>query len=328
MRRREVLAALGSAAAALPLAALGQQPAGMRRIGFLSAHDERDPEAQRRLGALREGLQTLGWLAPKLAIELRWAAGEVDRIRAYAAELVDLKPDVIVTNSTPTLAALQKASRTIPIVFVAVSDPVGDGFVASYANPGGNITGFSNHEPSVPGKWLQFLRECDPGIVHVAAIYNPATAPHEIFLPPLKTAALASSVEFIPAPVRNVAEIEAVVAGLGRVQGGGLITVPDLSNVVHREQIIALAARHRVPAVYYRKLFTEGGGLMSFGPDDVDQYRRSASYIDRILRGESPAGLPVQAPTKFELVVNLKTAEALRIAIPSSILALADEVIE
>ena len=328
MRRREVVAGL-AAATACPLAARAQQPAGFRRIGFLSGHHESDPEARRRLRALRDGLQALGRAeGPNLSVELRWAAGDADRIRAYAAELTNLKLDLILTNSTPTLAALQRATRTIPIVFVAVSDPIGDGFVDSFAHPGGNITGFSNHEPTVPGKWLQLLREFAPGTVRVAAIYNPETAPHAIFLPSLKAAAPSFFVELIPAPVRSVAEIETVIADLGRAPGGGLVAMPDISNVVHRARIIELAAQRRIPAVYFRKIFTEDGGLISFGPDDVDQYRRSATYIDRILRGASPSELPVQGPTKFELVVNLQTAKALGLTIPPTLLARADEVIE
>jgi putative tryptophan/tyrosine transport system substrate-binding protein len=327
MRRREVLTLLGAALS--PLAAHGQQPAGSKRIALLSGHHENDAEGRRRLGALRDGLQALGRVeGPNLRLELRWAASDADQIRAYATELTSLKPDLILTNSTPTLAALQRATQSIPIVFVSVSDPVGDGFVDSFARPGGNITGFSNHEPTVPGKWLQLLKECAPNTVRVAAIYNPDTAPHGIFLPSLKEAAHSFAVELIPSQVRGAVEIETAVADLGRTPGGALIVMPDISNVVHRTRTIELAARQRVPALYYRKLFAEEGGLMSFGPDDVDQYRRSATYIDRILRGANPADLPVQGPSKFELVVNLKTAKALNLPIPPTLLARADEVIE
>ena len=328
MRRREFIAGLGSAAA-WPLAARAQQPDRMRRIGVLGGYAANDPEIAPRVAALQQGLEGLGWsVGRNVQIEYRWAGGDTDRIRAYATELVTQSSDLILTSTTPTLRALQQATRTIPIVFVAISDPVGDGFVASLAHPGGNITGFSSHDPAMAGKWLELLKECAPGIVRVAIIFNPDTAPHSVYLPLINAAAPVFSVKLIEAAVRNATEIETVIADLGGQPGGGLIVMPDASNAVHRQLILALAAQHRVPAIFYRRYFATSGGLMSFGADDVDQHRRAATYMDRILKGAKPADLPVQQPTKFELVINLKTAKSLGLEVPHSLLARADEVIE
>ena len=327
MRRREFIALVGAAATAGPLRA--QQAGRVREIGVLGGYAANDPEVAPRVSALEQGLQGIGWsLGRSIRIDYRWAGGDADRMRAYAAELVTQSCDLILTSTTPTLRALQLATRTIPIVFVAISDPVGDGFVASLAHPGGNITGFSSHDPAMVGKWLELLKECVPGIVRIAIIFNPDTAPHRVYLPLINAAAPVFSVKVIEAAVRNATEIEAVIADLGSQPGGGLLVMPDASNVVHRQLIFSLAAQHRVPAIFYRRYFATGGGLMSFGADDVDQYRRAATYMDRILKGAKPADLPVQAPTKFELVINLKTAKALGITVASSLLSRADEVIE
>ena len=328
MRRRAFIAGLGGAAA-WPLVGHAQQNERLRRIGVLGGYAANDPEVAPRVAALQQGLEGLGWsVGRNVQIEYRWAGGDTDRIRAYATELVTQSSDLVLTSTTPTLRALQQATRTIPIVFVAISDPVGDGFVASLAHPGGNTTGFSSHDPAMAGKWLELLKECAPGIVRVAIIFNPDTAPHSVYLPLLNAAAPVFSVKLVEAAVRNVTEIETVIADLGGQPGGGLIVMPDSSNAVHRQLILALAAQHRVPAIFYRRYFATGGGLMSFGADDVDQHRRAATYMDRILRGAKPADLPVQAPTKFELIINLKTAKALGLEIPPSLLARADEVIE
>jgi putative ABC transport system substrate-binding protein len=329
MKRREFIALLGGAAAAWPLSARAQQPDRVRRIGVLNAYSENDREVTRRFAALQQGLAQLGWVEGRnLRFDHRWAAGDAVRMRTYATELVSLNLDLLVASSTPTLAALQQATLKIPIVFVAVSDPVGDGFVASLSRPGGNITGFSNFDPPMAGKWLQLLKQVAPSIVRVTAIFNPDTAPHSLFLPSIKAAAPTFAVELVAAPVRNAAEIESAMAAAAREPGGGLMVVPDASNTVHRAQIVALATQHRVPAMYYQRVFTASGGLMSYGTDLIDQHRLAAGYVDRILKGEKPAELPVQAPTKYELVINLKTAKAFGLTVPSTLLVAADEVIE
>ena len=326
--RREAITLLGGAAATWPLAASAQQPDRVRRIGILSAYAENDREVALRFAALVQGLAQLGWVEGRnIRFDYRWAAGDAVRMRTYATELVNLNVDLLFCNSTPTLAALRPATLRIPIVFVAVSDPVGDGFAASLSHPGANITGFSNFDPPMAGKWLDLLKQIAPNIVNVTAIFNPDTAPHSLFLPSTKAAALTYAVEFVTARVRNVAEIESAIAA-ARESGGGLIVMPDASNTVHRAQIVALAAQHNVPAVYYQRVFTASGGLMSYGTDLIDQHRRAAGYVDRILKGETPADLPVQAPTKYELVINLKTAKALGLDVPPTLLARADEVIE
>ena len=328
MRRRNFITLLGSAAA-WPLAGRAQQPEKLRGIGVLGGYAAHDPEVGPRVAALQQGLEALGWSEGRnIRIDYRWASGDAARMRGYAADLVSQGSDLILTSTTPTLRALQQETRTIPIVFVAISDPVGDGFVASLARPGGNITGFSSHDPAMAGKWLELLKECAPGIERVAIIFNPDTAPHSVYLPLIKAAAPVFSVKLITAAVRSAAEIESVIADLGREPGGGLIAMPDISNVFHRGLISARAAHHRVPAIFYRRFFATTGGLMSFGVDDVDQYRRAATYMDRIFKGAKPADLPVQQPTKFELVINLKAAKALGLEVPPTLLARADEVIE
>ena len=263
-------------------------------------------------------------------MDVRWAAGNVDRMRMFAKELVDLQPDVILASTTPATAALQRETRTIPIVFVNVADPVGAGFVASLPRPGGNITGFINIEAAMAGKWLELLTEIAPGVKRAAIMFNPDTAPcgGSYYLPSFEAAARSFKVEPITAPVHSDAEIETVMTSLGREPGGGLVVMPDGFMFVHRAPIISLAARNNVPAVYSAPVFVRDGGLLSYGPDWADIFRRAASYVDRILRGAKPAELPVQLPVKFEMAVNLKTAKALGLTVPQSILLRADEVIE
>jgi ABC-type uncharacterized transport system substrate-binding protein len=335
MRRREFIALMGGAAAALsplwPLAARAQQPGRMRRIGVLMGSGENDPEAKATLSGFTQGLAELGWTDGRnLRTDVRWAASSVDRARMFAKELADLQPDVIFADSTPQTAALQRETRTIPIVFVNVSDPVGSGFVVGLPRPGGNITGFSNLEPSMGGKWLELLTEIAPTVKRAAIMFNPDTAPYarSYYLPSFEAAARSFNVAPIVAPVHNDAEIETVIASLGREPGGGLIAMPDVFVQVHRAPIILLAARNNLPAVYAQSVFARDGGLLSYGPDQRDIFRRSASYVDRILRGAKPADLPVQLPIKFEMALNAKTAKALGLAVPPSILLRADEVIE
>jgi putative tryptophan/tyrosine transport system substrate-binding protein len=325
MRRREFIAGLAGVAA-WPVAAHGQR-SRVRRIGLLLPFSENDPEAQRRVAALREGLEDVGLVEDhNIEFEYRWTSARDPR--PFAEELVSLSPDVILANSTPPLRALQHATRTIPIVFVAVSDPVGDGLVTNLARPGGNITGFSNFEPDLSGKWVSLLKEIAPRVAQIAILFNPNTAPHSIFLQPLEAATASLGLVSIAARVRSPAEIESALASFERIADCGLIVMPDSSMDVQRELIITLAARHRLPAIYSGSHFAKGGGLMSYGVNRVDQYRRAASYIDRILRGEKPGELPVQAPIRFDLVINRKAANALGLSIPVALLVRADEVIE
>ena len=330
MKRREFITLLGGAAAAWPLAARAQQPDRMRRIGVLMAYAESDPEAQARVAAFREGLQKLGWTEGRnIRIDTRWAAADAEAMQRFAKELVALQPDLILSPTTPTTAALLQQTRTIPIIFANVADPVGSGFVASFPRPGGNVTGFTILEPTMAGKWLELLKEIAPRVNRVAFLFNPATAPYaEYYLNPFKAAAASFGVEAIVAPVRDTSELESVVAAQAREPNGGLIVMPDSFLVTHRAEITSLAARYRLPAVYPFRYFTELGGLLSYGSDLTDNYRRAATYADRILKGAKPSELPVQAPVKFELVINLKTAKALGLDVPPSLLARADEVIE
>jgi putative tryptophan/tyrosine transport system substrate-binding protein len=329
IRRREFITLVGGAAAAWPLAARAQQGERMRRIGVLMGIGQSDPEGQSRVMALRQGLEQLNLKDGRnLHIEYRWGAGDASQIRSYAAELVALAPDVILATNTPTVRALQQQTRTISIVFVSVSDPVSDGFVASLSKPGGNITGFSTYEPGMAGKWVQFLKQVAPDVVRVAVIFNPETAAHSLYLPSLESAAPSFGVTIVPAPVRGPDEIQAVFSSLARERGGGLVTIPDSFTVVHRAMITRFAEQHRVPAIYALLPFARSGGLLTYATDTVSQYRQAASYIDRILKGERPADLPVVQPTKLALVINLKTAKAIDISVPDPLLALADEVIE
>jgi putative ABC transport system substrate-binding protein len=329
MRRREFIAGLGSAAA-WPVAAQAQQPDRTRRIGVLMGWDENVPEAKAFLSGFTDGLAEAGWSDGRNArIEIRWA-GNVDRIQPLAKEVVDLQPDVILASTTSVTAAIQRETRNIPIVFAGPADTVGAGFVASLARPGGNMTGFSNMEAAIGGKWLQLLTEIAPAVKRAAIMFDPDTAPYgsTYFLPPFEAAARSLQVEPIAAIVHADADTEAAITELGREPRGGLVIMPDNFLTAHRATIISLAARNSVPAVYFLSVFARDGGLLSYGPDRVDIMRRSAVYVDRILRGAKPADLPVQMPVKFEMVINAKTAKALGLAVPQSILLRADEVIE
>jgi ABC-type uncharacterized transport system substrate-binding protein len=325
--RREFIALLGGAAVAWPFAA---RTAGLtRRIGVLMPYAETDPEYQTRLMAFREGLQKLGWTEGRnIRIDYR-SATDAKLMQPFAKELVALEPDLILANGTPVTESLLQQTRSIPIIFANVADPVGSGFVASWARPGGNVTGFINFEPTIAGKWLELLKEIAPRVNRVAFLFNPATAPFaEIYLNPFKAAAASFAVEAIAAPVRDTSELESVVAAQARESNSGLIAMPDLFVIAHRAEIISLAARYRLPAVYPFRSFAEPGGLLSYGSDPRDMFRRAAGYVDRILRGATPSELPVQAPVKFELVINLKTAKALGLDVPSFLQQRADEVIE
>jgi len=324
--RRKFLATLG-ATAAWPLAAHGQQ--GVRRIGVLMNLASDDGEGQARLAAFHQGLQQLGWTVGRnVQIDYRWGAGNADYIRKFAAELVALAPDVILSAGSPSVAALQQATRTVPVVFVTVVDPVSSGFVDSLARPGGNITGFTLYEYSISGKWLALLKEIAPGMTRAAVIRDPALTAGGGQLGVIQAVAPSVGAEVTPVNVRDAGEIERAITAFARFPNGGLIVTASTLAGVHRDLIIALAARHKLPAVYPVPYFARSGGLMSYGPDSVDQYRRAASYVDRVLKGEKPADLPVQAPTKYELVINLKTAKTLGVEMPTTLLARADEVIE
>src|SRR5262249_10787864 len=301
------------------------------RIGVLMGPAESDPEGQSEIAAFRRGLQDLGWTGGRnVRFVYRWSGGDTGRMQTFAKELVALQPDVIFATTSPVVAALLRESHTVPIVFVRLADPVDSGFVTNLARPGGNVTGFAFFEPSLLTKWLGLLKEIAPGIARVTAMFNPATAPSG-GLPYLRWAEAAApsmAVELKSGPVHDVAEIERVIAALGQEPTGGLMCVPDIFLTVHRNLMIELTRRYGVPTIYQYRYFAAGGGLISYGPDVVDQYVRAASYVDRILKGEKPADLPVQAPTKYELVINLKTAKALGLTIPESFLIRADEVIE
>jgi putative ABC transport system substrate-binding protein len=329
MRRREFIAGFGGAAA-WPLAARAQQGERVRRIGVLMSFDENLPDGKLRVSAFTQALADLGWVDGRnVRMDLRWAGGDSNRMRALAQELVSLQPDILMGAATPAIAALRQETRTIPIVMGNAADPVGSGLVVALNQPGGNITGFGQFEASLGGKWLELLSEMAPGLKRAAIMFNPDTAPVSTFMSSLETAARALKVEPIIAPVHGDLEIETAIIALGREPGGGLVVVPDTFTVVHRAPIISAAAQNNVPAVYSGpSLFARDGGLLSYGPDLVDMWRRAASYVDRILRGEKPAELPVQMPTKFEMVLNLKTAKALGLVVPPSILVRADEVIE
>ncbi len=328
MRRREFIAGLGGAAA-WPFAARAQQ--AIRRLGVMMTLVENDPEGRSWLSAFTQELSQLGWTEGRnMRMDVRWAGDSVDRTRMFAKEMVDLQPDVTLAIGTVPTAALQQETRTIPIVFAIVSDPVGAGFVAGLPRPGGNITGFISMEAVMASKWLELLTEIAPGVKRAAAMFSPdmATGGGSYYLPTFQAAARSLKVAPIAAPVHSDAEIETAITWLGREPGGGLVLMPDSFNNVHRASIIAQAARNNVPAVYFSTSFVRDGGLLSFGPDRVDIVRRSASYVDRILRGAKPSDLPVQLPVKFEMALNAKTAKAMGLEIPPLLLARADEVIE
>jgi putative ABC transport system substrate-binding protein len=328
MRRREFIT-LMSGAVAWPLAARAQQADRVRRIGVLNNLAAADLEAQANVAAFLQGLQQSGWTDGRnVRIDTRWAEGNADVIRKYAAELVALAPDVILATGTAGMGPLLQATRTVPIVFATVIDPVGAGFVASLARPGGNATGFTNYEYGMSGKWLELLKEIAPRVTRAAVLRDPAVASGIGQFGAVQAVAPSLGVELSPVDVRDAGEIERAVTAFARGQNGGLIVTGSAMGVVHREPIVALAARHRLPAVYSARHYVTASGLISYGPDLIDQYRRAAGYVDRILKGEKPADLPVQASTKYELLINLKTAKALGLEIPPTLLARADEVIE
>jgi putative tryptophan/tyrosine transport system substrate-binding protein len=331
MRRRQFITLLGGAAAAWPLAARAQQPDRMRRIGVLMGYAESDSDARAWYAAFREGLQKLGWTEGRnTLIDTRWAApDDAESRRRFAKELVALQPDLLVSSTTPTTSALLQQTRTIPIVFAIVADPIGSGFVANFARPGGNVTGFTFTEPTMAGKWLELLKEIAPRVTRVAMLFNPTSATYaEYWLKPFKAAAPSFAVEAIAAPVRDRSELETVIAAQAREPNAGLIVMPDSFTVAHRVEITSLAARYRLPAVYPFRFFAEVGGLLSYGVDLPDNFRRAAGYVDRILKGDKPSELPVQALVKFEVVINLKAAKALGLEVPAQLLGRADEVIE
>jgi putative ABC transport system substrate-binding protein len=330
MKRREFVAGL-CGAAAWPLAARAQRSGRIRRIGILSAFAETDPTNAALVGDNLEALSHLGWdNGRNVRIDQRWAGGDASRMQILAKELIELQPDLIIGITTPATAALQRETRTIPIVFLTVSDPVGSGFVASLPRPGGNITGFINIEASMASKWLALIKEIAPGVDRAAVMFNPDTAPGrgEYYLTSFQSAAKSLAIEPITAHVRSDADIEQVITSLGREPGGGLVITSDSFMTVHRATVIALTIQHKVPVIFDVASFAKEGGLLQYGPSYPELFRRAASYVDRILRGEKPGDLPVEVPTKFELVVNLKTARALGLAVPNTLLVAADEVIE
>ena len=331
MRRREFIAHLSGAAVAWPLTARAQQPDRMRRIGVLMAHPENDPEFQAYVAAFRDGLQKLGWTEGRnIRLDFRWGALDDAELRQRSAmELIALKPDLIVTQNTPPTASMLQQTRTIPVVFVIVADPVGSGFVESLARPGGNATGFTIMEPTTTGKWLALLKEIAPRVNRAAFLFNPATTPYaDIYVSPFKAAAASLGLEAVLALVHDSAELDTVIAAQAREPNGGLIVMPDGFLNVHRAEVIVLAARYHLPAVYPWRFFAEQGGLLSYGSEQRGLFRLAATYVDRILKGEKPSQLPVQAPVEYELVINLKTAKALGLTVPHALLTSADQVIE
>jgi len=330
MRRREFISVLGGAAA-WPLVARAQQRERMRRIGVLMHLAADDAKGQTRLAAFLQGLQEAGWAVGRnLTIDVRWAAADVEAMKRFAKELVALQPDVIFTTSTPATGAMLQATRTVPVVFVLVADPVGSGYVASLPHPGGNVTGFTPIVGSLCGKWAELLKEIAPRTTRVTLLFNPPSAATfvESYLKPFKAAAASLGMEAIVSPVDDMREVESLVTTRAREPNSGLVVLPDAFTELHLAEIVSLAVRHRVPAIDWSRSFAEGGGLISYGPYLVDEHRRAATYADLILKGEKPADLPVQAPTKYELVVNLKTAKALGLTVPQTLLVAADELIE
>ena len=330
MRRRDFIRGLGGAAATWPLAVRAQQDERVRRIGVLVASPADDAESQARVAAFKEGLAQLGWTEGRnVRIDTRWATTNADDLRKHAAELAASTPDVLVgASGTTTVAALLQATRTVPIVFAIVVDPVGAGFVASLARPGGNATGFTMFEYGMSGKWLELLKQIAPGVTRAAVLRDPAIASGIGQFGAVQAVAPSLRLELSPVDVRDAPEIERAVTAFAGIENGGLVVTASPSSTVHRELIIALAARHKLPAVYFQRFYVASGGLISYGPDLLEQFRQAAGYVDRILRGEKPADLPVQAPTKYETVINLKTAKALGLTVPQTLLASANEVIE
>jgi putative tryptophan/tyrosine transport system substrate-binding protein len=329
LRRREFITLLGGAAVAWPLVAHAQQPERMRTIGVLMNGAEDNPDSKARFAAFQDGLHKLGWMeGGNVRIDVRWPAGDPVRRRAYAVELVKMAPDVIFVSANPQLAALQQATRTIPIVFAQVPDPVVAGFVASLARPGGNITGFANYEQAIATKWVELLKEIAPRVTRVVFVYDPANPAGAGYVHTIEALTLSFGVAVSAAVVHDAEEIGRAVEALAREPNSGLILLPSPAVTAHRELIIALAARHRLPTVSPFRDFVNAGVLASYGVDNIDLHLRAASYVDRILKGEKPADLPVQLATKFELVINLKTANALGLEVPATLLGRADEVIE
>jgi len=329
VNRRELITLLGGAAG-WPLAARAQQPGRIRRIGILfGGFSDTDPEPRARVGAFTHHLEELGWIDGRnVQIDLRIGAGDADRVQAYAEELIGMMPDVLAANSGPAVAALARQTKTIPVVFASVLDPVGGGLVASLARPGGNITGFSNFEPAITGKWLELLREIAPSLTRVTAIFDRANPSWAEFARAIENAAPSFYLQYTPAPVANGADVQQAIDAMARESNSGLVVVGGTVASAHHRTIVELAARYRLPAVYPFGYYARAGGLISYGVDNVDLWRRAATYVDRILRGATPADLPVQLPTKFELVINLKTAKALGLDVPATLTARADEVIE
>lgn len=329
MKRREFITILGGTAVTWPLAARAQQPEPMRRIGVLVNRSADDAEGQTFVAAFQQAMQQLGWSDGRnVRIEVRWGANDIDRDRKYAAELVALAPDVILASGTLSAAALQNVTHTLPIVFAQIADPVGAGLVDTLARPGGNTTGFMNFEYSLSGKWLELLKEIVPSLRRAAVLRDSGTPAGIGQFSAIQGAAQSLRVEVSPVSIHDASEIERAVAALARSANVGLVVTASASASVQHELIVTLASKYKLPAVYSDRFNVTGGGLVSYGPDRVEQFRRAASYVDRILKGEKPANLPVQAPTKYELVINLKTAKALNLAIPASVLGRADEVIE
>jgi putative tryptophan/tyrosine transport system substrate-binding protein len=330
MRRREFITIVGATAATWPLAARAQQQESVRRVGVLSGRTVDDPDAQAWIAAFRQGLHELGWSEGRnLQIDYRWAGPDPTRIKVFAAELVGTSPDVILANTSPSVAALREVTRTIPVVFVGIGDPVGQGFVASLERPGGNITGFAGFEFSIGEKWLGLLKELAPSISRAAFLFHPELGPYYLsWLKSVEAASTALGVQITAAPVRTAADVEAAMSTIAASPNGGLVVEPDAYTTANRKMIIEFAARYRLPAVYAYPRDAAEGGLVSYGPQVVELFRRSASYFDRILKGEKPANLPVQQPLKYELVINLKTAQTLALTVPPGLIAIADEVIE
>jgi putative ABC transport system substrate-binding protein len=329
MRRRDFIKVVVGSAITWPLAARAQQPERVRRIGVLMARAADDPEGQKQAAAFQRGIEELGWSPGRnVEIEYRWPAGDASRAEALAKELLDWRPDILVANSTPSLVAARQATSTIPIVFVAIADPVAQGFVQSLARPGGNITGFGAEEPSMGAKWVQLLSEIAPRLKSITVIFNPDSAPFARILPAMEAVRATSTFELIVAPVRDEIELGRAVAVAGRQQSGGLIALPDSFLNSRHEMIVALTAKQHLPAIYSVSEFTRSGGLIAYGIERADLFRRSAAYVDRILKGEKAAHLAVEQPSKFELSINLKTARTLGLTVPSTLLSTADEVIE
>jgi putative tryptophan/tyrosine transport system substrate-binding protein len=328
MKRREFLGVIGGTAMGWPTVARALKPEPMHHIGILVGLSENDPEMRERLTGFRQGLEKLGWTeGGNVKIDYRFAPGGT-QAQLFARELVALRPDVILAQSTPATAALKQATSTIPIVFAGVADPMGAGFVESLSRPSGNLTGLLQYEEGITGKWLGMLKEMAPNLTRAAFLSNPKTTAFDYFLASAKTLAPSLGIEVVPMAIENGSDIERSIEDFAREPNGGLVLPPDTTTVIHRDLIVTLAARHRLPAVYAIRVFVTAGGLMLYGTDFVELYRQSASYVDRILRGAKPADLPVQLPTKFETVVNLKTAKALGLTVPEGLLVAADEVVE